>query len=146
MKKLNRKGFTLIELLAVIVILAIILVIAVPSVLNIQRTAKQNTTKDEALMLIKSIETCMAAEQNTENCDPGDLDGYYERADKSVSTASGVSNSSNTYFYTIGDSADSYEISNFKYSSNGYGIYIDGPSTTSELKAEIGSDSFSISG
>ena len=60
--KLNKKGFTLIELLAVIAILAIILVIAVPRVLDIQDNAKLGVAKDEAILALKSFETCVAAE------------------------------------------------------------------------------------
>ena len=68
--KLNKKGFTLIELLAVIAILAIILVIAVPRVLDIQNNAKLGVAKDEAILAIKSFETCIAAETSNpyENC------------------------------------------------------------------------------
>ncbi len=83
MKKLNKKGFTLIELLAVIVILAIILVIAVPAVLNIQNNAKIGAFEDQALLIVKSIELCVSAEENpSTTCASNNFDewskDYYE--------------------------------------------------------------------
>lgn len=122
-KNLNKKGFTLIELLAVIVILAIILVIAVPSVLNIQKEAKQKTTRDEALMLLKSIEMCIATEDNVTNCGNDDTIGkYYEKKGR-MSSKDAVTNSSYGYYYTIsGNASENAKISNFKFSSNGYVI------------------------
>ena len=63
MKKLNKKGFTLIELLAVIVVLAIILVIAVPNVLDTINNSKKGVARDQAMLIFKAVETCVANEQ-----------------------------------------------------------------------------------
>lgn len=54
MKKKN--GFTLVELLAVIVILAIILVIAVPQILSTINSARDESMKSSAKMVIDSAE------------------------------------------------------------------------------------------
>ena len=89
--KLDKKGFTLIELLAVIAILAIILVIAVPRVLDIQNNAKLGVAKDEAILAIKSFETCIAAETSdpyTSCVTETTLDKYFDHADSATITVS----------------------------------------------------------
>ena len=90
--KLNKNGFTLIELLAVIAILAIILVIAVPRVLDIQDNAKLGVAKDEAILALKSFETCVAAETSnpyTSCINKTTLGKYFDNADKATITVSG---------------------------------------------------------
>lgn len=140
MKKLNKKGFTLIELLAVIVILAIIIVIAVPSVLNLQANAKKGTTKDESLLLIKSVELCLASEQSLSKCsatnalaatapDAGsntttNISKYYDK------TIDGTN-----ITYTLAGNVDAPTLAAFKFVSNGYTVeavatVVDDPDTT----------------
>ena len=90
--KLDKKGFTLIELLAVIAILAIILVIAVPRVLDIQNNAKLGVAKDEAILALKSFETCVAAETSDpygECVKEATLGKYFDHADSATITVDG---------------------------------------------------------
>ena len=61
MKKLNKKGFTLVELLAVIIILGILLIVVVPAATKIQEKANQKAADDQALIVLKGIETCQVA-------------------------------------------------------------------------------------
>ncbi|MBQ7140620.1 MAG: prepilin-type N-terminal cleavage/methylation domain-containing protein [Bacilli bacterium] len=79
MKRINKKGFTLIELLATISILAIIIVIAVPAVTNILDNIKKKSTTTAALLLYKSIDTCIQAETDFTICNKNSiLSKYYE--------------------------------------------------------------------
>ena len=75
----NKKGFTLVELLAVIVILGILLVVAVPAVNSILTKSKQKAAKDDALMIIKAIETCQTMDaMEGGGCTAAKVKGYYE--------------------------------------------------------------------
>jgi prepilin-type N-terminal cleavage/methylation domain-containing protein len=53
-EKMKKRGFTLIELLAVIAILAILVIVAVPNVVNMYKSAKENTFKTQAQNIIKA--------------------------------------------------------------------------------------------
>ncbi len=62
MKK-TKKGFTLIELLAVIAILGVLAIVAVPSIINLFKSAKQNTFISQAKNIFQAATDRFMADQ-----------------------------------------------------------------------------------
>ena len=121
----NKKGFTLVELLAVIVILGVLLLVAVPSVTTIQTKAKQNAADDQALMVLKAIETCNMAETDVDFCDTTDLASYYEGSTDAADLSYSVNNNG--------------KLTAFKVIFNGYTVQITSSTgnTINEVRSAI---------
>jgi type IV pilus assembly protein PilA len=79
----NEKGLTLIELLAVIVILGIVAAIAVPSIMGIIQKSKVDTAKSDAIQIINSAKTFVAANGNDKGASmtitEADLKSYVDK-------------------------------------------------------------------
>ena len=135
----NKKGFTLVELLAVIVILGVLLLVAVPAISNVQKSAKIDSLKNGALMVIKAYQNF-----DTLGKDDGkSFTEYYEGKICSVGTdgkiVSGEDNCTTTPVPGV-DGNGNTTIS-FTYRLKGYEVVINGKTYTAARTAITGLNS-----